>query len=322
MHRENRVLKDLVEKLHLELEEAVKREHRWKQKVVKLKARSETSGLGGQPPLPHHQQAYLAEHHHADMIGAGGCAVVAPGFMPPCYATADGYIDEGYPGGHAAGTQVAGYPVSEECWPQMSGYQVPLGASMPGSGTVLGAKSFHPSRREPGLADLLGAADGGPLNQGGLLSISSISAQNSAPPHPESLDMGVGVSCTDSARSTDSGMLPQRPTRRQVMKPDRVPSLDFSRLKPEQVEEADEEEDEEEEEMEDEYPDGMMDEEGLREEECDAESDAEEEGGVDWEALAPETSGLGRHMLDMNSYGYATGPGHADHNLATYGSDR
>merc|ERR1719401_803453 len=41
MHRENRVLKDLVERLHLELEEAVKREHRWKQKVTKLKARED-----------------------------------------------------------------------------------------------------------------------------------------------------------------------------------------------------------------------------------------------------------------------------------------
>merc|ERR1740130_344106 len=39
MQRENRVLKDLVERLHLELEEAVRREHRWKQKVTKLKSR-------------------------------------------------------------------------------------------------------------------------------------------------------------------------------------------------------------------------------------------------------------------------------------------
>merc|ERR1719326_2083473 len=45
MQRENRVLKDLVERLHLELEEAVRREHRWKQKVTKLKAKAETADL-------------------------------------------------------------------------------------------------------------------------------------------------------------------------------------------------------------------------------------------------------------------------------------
>eukprot|EP00435_Cladocopium_sp_Y103_P037533 s410_g9.t4 len=39
LHRENQALKDLIERLHMELEEAVKREQRWKTKAAKLKAR-------------------------------------------------------------------------------------------------------------------------------------------------------------------------------------------------------------------------------------------------------------------------------------------
>merc|ERR1719284_893942 len=81
---------------------------------------------------------------------------------------------------------------------------------------------FHASRREPTLGDV--ETQEGPLNQGGLLSLSSISPTASVPPLPESF-------AADSARSEESGGLPQRPTRRQVIKPDHVPRLDFSKLK-------------------------------------------------------------------------------------------
>jgi len=42
MQRENKFLKDLVERLHQDLEHAVRNEQRWKQKAVKLKARAES----------------------------------------------------------------------------------------------------------------------------------------------------------------------------------------------------------------------------------------------------------------------------------------
>merc|ERR1719326_2425366 len=50
MQRENRVLKDLVERLHLELEEAVRREQRWKQKAAKLKQRSLDTSIPQKDP--------------------------------------------------------------------------------------------------------------------------------------------------------------------------------------------------------------------------------------------------------------------------------
>merc|ERR1719412_2615433 len=46
----------------------------------------------------------------------------------------------------------------------------------------------------------------------------------------------------ESARSADSGMLPQLPTRRHVMKPQNVPSLDFTRLQQQLEEEQDDQE--------------------------------------------------------------------------------
>jgi len=83
------------------------------------------------------------------------------------------------------------------------------------------------------------AANEGLLNQGGLLSLSSISPQTSGNPAPEAAECTLG-SC-ESARSTDSGMLPQRPTRRHVVKPSHVPALDFTRLQ-QHLEEEEEEE--------------------------------------------------------------------------------
>lgn len=83
-------------------------------------------------------------------------------------------------------------------------------------------------RREPSLEAPEGEVNSShdaPVNQGGLLSLSSISPQTSPP--PPVMDAGG----QDSARSTDSGMLPQRPTRRIIVKPDHVPTLDFSRLR-------------------------------------------------------------------------------------------
>jgi len=213
MHRENRVLKDLVERLNLELEEAVKREHRWKQKVVKLKSRSEP--MDG--PLQAHMHGHYDGHSH------------------PGYRMHDGH-------------HMAGYHGPEEMW-AAPGYQkgpalLPEdgrgpGGCLAGAGVIPGQKFFHANRREPtGPPDLEGIQEG-VLNQGGLLSMSSISPQTSAP-QPESMECMGGI----SERSTDSGILPQRPTRRHVVRPGHVPALDLSRLN-QQLEEDEEEEDEE-----------------------------------------------------------------------------
>lgn len=186
MQRENRVLKDLVERLHLELEEAVRREHRWKQKVTKLKTKVDTS-----PP----------------QAGAYGKVVddwpsaAVPGH-PDFYAQG-GHLQPEDRGAGDAGKRTSSVP------------------------------RFHPGLREPSLAEAYGQE--GPLNQGGLLSLSSISPTASVPPLPESF-------AAESARSEDSGMLPQRPPRGESVKPVQVPRLDFSKLKDQLEDEEDEEE--------------------------------------------------------------------------------
>ncbi|CAJ1459939.1 unnamed protein product, partial [Effrenium voratum] len=43
LYQENRALKDLVERLHMELEQAVKREQRWRSKASKLKGKERRS---------------------------------------------------------------------------------------------------------------------------------------------------------------------------------------------------------------------------------------------------------------------------------------
>lgn len=206
MHRENRVLKDLVERLHLELEEAVKREHRWKQKVAKLKTRAEHAGDAPRPPVPAPQAA-------------------------PCYPSPE----DSWAAGYQKGMQAV----------QMQAMQAPLedpaaGAQKLGPGAH--SRSFHASRREPDAPPGQQEAEQheGALNQGGLLSLSSISPQNSGNPAPETMDCMLGA--CESARSADSGMLPQRPTRRLVMKPSHVPSLDLTRLQQQLEEEELEEE--------------------------------------------------------------------------------
>jgi len=198
MQRENRVLKDLVERLHLELEEAVRREHRWKQKVTKLKARADTSDSRLTPPqgMPGNYYSELAEKwlgSSSGMAGHGGSLSQA-GFLQP--------DDRGYADKRASSN---------------------------------GAPRFHAMRREPMLGEGISDGQEGPLNQGGLLSLSSISPTASVPPLPESF-------AAESARSTDSGQLPQRPTRRHISKPDHVPTLDFSKLK-DQLEDEDDEDD-------------------------------------------------------------------------------
>jgi len=206
MQRENRVLKDLVERLHLELEEAVKREHRWKQKVAKMKAlRNDQSGFGARPPMP---QACMSSSQVA-----------------ACFSTQE----DSWTAGYQKGMQAVQMQVPTED-PSKSSAAAHL-------------KTFHASRREPtgapGPQEAEPAQDPA-LNQGGLLSLSSISPQTSGNPAPESMECLLN-SC-ESARSVDSGMLPQRPTRRHVMKPRNVPSLDLTRLQQQLEEEQDEEE--------------------------------------------------------------------------------
>lgn len=221
LQRENQVLKDLVERLHLELEEAVKREQRWKHKATKLKARA-ASATVSRPPVP------------------------TPPNMPPQPQACAGF---NYPPeipwpGTFEQTQNPLMQMQMQMQMQMPPEEVahePL--SLQAASHAKGLKSFHPSRREPTLSEL--EAQEGALNQGGLLSLSSISPQTSQPPPAESMDQGHGAaSGTETARSTDSGMLPQRPTRRHVVKPAHVPALDFSRLKIQLDDEDEEEEDE------------------------------------------------------------------------------
>jgi len=240
MQRENRVLKDLVERLHLELEEAIKREHRWKQKVVKLKSRDPAAGAGAgaRPPAPHgygHGAPDAYSHGQGDYPGLYRHEAAeewdewaARGALPP----EDAHMGHpGLHGHHAAGPGGKGF-------------------------------SFGSMRREPGPGDLDGHE--AMLNQGGLLSMSSISPQNSAPLPPDGPE---GTSGLESARSGDSGHLPQRPTRRHIIKPPNVPSLDFSRLN----QHMDEEEEEEGQEEEDREMDAG--EEGLEDDEVDDQSE-------------------------------------------------
>eukprot|EP00933_Yihiella_yeosuensis_P020079 TRINITY_DN16193_c0_g1_i1.p1 TRINITY_DN16193_c0_g1~~TRINITY_DN16193_c0_g1_i1.p1 ORF type:complete len:316 (-),score=83.80 TRINITY_DN16193_c0_g1_i1:91-1038(-) len=201
VQRENQVLKDLVERLHLELEEAVKREARWKHKVAKLKARPPSAHPGAPQP---------------------------PSLPPPAQASAPYGSGGPWPGSYQ--TQASPMKGLEEM------------AASSSSAQKQAYRSFHANRREPTLAEIEAAAQDAAMNQGGLLSLSSISPQHSQPAPQESME-GMGVSGTETARSTDSGMLPQRLEKR-VIRPAHVPSLDFSRLKNPMEEEEEEMEEE------------------------------------------------------------------------------
>eukprot|EP00931_Biecheleriopsis_adriatica_P006323 TRINITY_DN107739_c0_g1_i1.p1 TRINITY_DN107739_c0_g1~~TRINITY_DN107739_c0_g1_i1.p1 ORF type:complete len:669 (-),score=111.55 TRINITY_DN107739_c0_g1_i1:210-2216(-) len=225
LHRENQVLKDLVERLHLELEEAVKREQRWKHKAAKLKARGGSSAAPVPPPMPPPQGA-------------------------PGYADSHGFA----PGADGFPHPLACFPGQGSMVPKMEMLHEELGEVKMTTAPAHHASvhmSFHANRREPTLSELEVQGQEVTLNQGGLLSLSSISPQNSQNPPPEAMD-GLGVSGTETARSTDSGMLPQRPTRRHIVKPASVPVLDFSLLKQNIDDEEEEDGDEDMEDMEDE----------------------------------------------------------------------
>eukprot|EP00419_Tripos_fusus_P047489 CAMPEP_0172835446 /NCGR_PEP_ID=MMETSP1075-20121228/25769_1 /TAXON_ID=2916 /ORGANISM="Ceratium fusus, Strain PA161109" /LENGTH=576 /DNA_ID=CAMNT_0013678489 /DNA_START=21 /DNA_END=1751 /DNA_ORIENTATION=- len=206
MQRENHVLKDLVERLDLELEEAVKREHRWKQKVAKMRAvRNDQSALGVGPSMP---QACMPSLQTAT-----------------CFPTQQDSLTAGY--------QDRMQAVQSQVPPEE-----PLQAS-----STSPSRTFAASRREPtGAPEPQEAepAQDPALNQGGLLSISSISPQASGNPAPDSMECMLN-SC-DTARSADSGMLPQRPTRRHIIKPQIVPSLDLTCVQQQLEEEQDDEE--------------------------------------------------------------------------------
>jgi len=144
LDRENHVLKHLVERLHVELEDSVKREKRWKQKASKI------------------SRAQSASQHQC---------------------------------------------VQHESWEHPKG-------PWPEDG----------QRTEPGMR----VDHDAPLYGMNALSNLSFHAQT----HKSEV--------SSSARSTDSGMLPQRPTRRHCPKPSDVPALDFTHLK-NQMEEEEEE---------------------------------------------------------------------------------
>lgn len=319
VHRENNMLKDLVERLHLELEEAVRRETRWRNKASKLKARADNSAsqqslaaaraleghpqhAGGQQqgrPRAHsnqahyvpstvamapdmvqlppghgggymHSDAYEEAHHwqHRSHKDGGANAAHHAGLAAheaasaAAAAAAHGHgVGPGFDGGSCAGApdMVGNYHscahgsngAAQKVQPAGNvhghGHGHAHQASVPGgSSACAGHGMQHPvphvydaSRREPTAADFEPAADV-TLNQGGLLSLSTISPQTSPPPPPPQQPASPGA--LDTGRSTDSGMLPQRPDRRVVIRPSKVPPLDFARLK--QLEEEEDEVDE------------------------------------------------------------------------------
>jgi len=173
LHRENQALKDLIERLHMELEEAVKREQRWKTKAAKLKARFAA-------PVSQAPEVYPSQ--------------VFQGWMP--------VDDRGY------------------CFPEWAHHEGDLALERPQSAPNGRQPAFQANRREPGVSEAQEL-----LNQAGLMSLSSISPQHSQLHRSamEAMDHG-------SARSDDSGILPQRPERRVVMRPASVPKLDLTRL--------------------------------------------------------------------------------------------
>jgi len=197
LHRENQALKDLIERLHMELEEAVKREQRWKSKAAKLKARFSS-------PMAQavHQQQGLQ------------------GWMPG---------DQGYP--------------------DWACHEADLMNLQPGA--LRSSAAFQANRREP--VSEVQAAD--LLNQAHLMSLSSISPQHSQLQRSmmEPLDHG-------SARSEDSGILPQRPERR-VLRPASVPKLDLTKMQ--ELEEEYSQGDPDEEQQYEQYAPGEYPEEGL-----------------------------------------------------------
>jgi len=214
MHRENRVLKDLVERLHLELEEAVKREHRWKQKVVKLKSRVESannSQIGAQQAFAH-----------------GGPAAGFP----------TGFNEDPWPP-----YQQGVAPMEQQVSMEQQAFMAQQMAQQMAAQSAAAQRTFHSLHREPGPRDIIIEAQEVALNQGGLLSMSSISPQTSALPAQESAVDCAAASGPDTPGSQDSGRLPQRPDRRQVIRPAHVPPLDLTRLK-HQLEEEEEEEEE------------------------------------------------------------------------------
>lgn len=236
MQRENRVLKDLVERLHLELEEAVRREHRWKQKVTKLKSRADDKSDSRPTPPPQGQ-------FHGKVI--------------------EEFYSQGH-SGHPPKDFYAQVPSEKDFYSQahgdyhsQGGHMRPEDMAAAEAQKYNGVPSFHASRREPGLGENSEERQEGPLNQGGLLSLSSISPTASVPPLPESF-------AVDSARSADSGQLPQRPTRLVIGKPSNVPCLDFSKLKDQLEEDDDEEEFEGEGQQEEGYEDEDLDEQDMQ----------------------------------------------------------
>eukprot|EP00928_Gymnodinium_smaydae_P001722 TRINITY_DN10616_c2_g2_i1.p1 TRINITY_DN10616_c2_g2~~TRINITY_DN10616_c2_g2_i1.p1 ORF type:complete len:875 (-),score=209.65 TRINITY_DN10616_c2_g2_i1:104-2728(-) len=265
MQRENHVLKDLVERLHLELEEAVRREQRWKQKATKLKTRGGADGNGQDPTdaamyddwqhrghggAPDDQIAAQKAHHAANRSPPKGMQTAEAGGHAGAHAHQPHMREQHHHGQHGHGDDPRLYqPLQDGDGGSMlmehpgiakandsiqHELEMQAGKDLPPLPAVVGGgppPRFHLNRREPSMQS---EGEQQLLNQGGLLSVSSISAQTSPPP-PIDPHAAQG---DDSARSTDSGMLPQRPTRKIIVKPPQVTPLDFSRLQ-QQLEEED-----------------------------------------------------------------------------------
>eukprot|EP00450_Noctiluca_scintillans_P023010 CAMPEP_0194525150 /NCGR_PEP_ID=MMETSP0253-20130528/60505_1 /TAXON_ID=2966 /ORGANISM="Noctiluca scintillans" /LENGTH=566 /DNA_ID=CAMNT_0039369847 /DNA_START=52 /DNA_END=1752 /DNA_ORIENTATION=+ len=270
LDRENHALKDLVERLHCELEDAVKREDRWKRKAakkgqlggpapqdewcVRQKHRAQQNESMHRPDhVPHHyllqqeqppHQQFLAQHQYPAHKQFGH-------EQQPSYVAAQQEhrpADERHTSPRRRKRPDAG-GVSQESRSQ----------SADGKNRASGSwvRPFHASMREPSVplefeeegshqahTTSLHSHNGhhpAPQMQYQLsedppqmLSMSSISPNHSAPQQHSEL--------VETARSADSGTLPQRPTRRHCVKPAEVPPLDFTQLQ-NHVEEDEEDED-------------------------------------------------------------------------------
>jgi len=93
------------------------------------------------------------------------------------------------------------------------------------------------------------------------MTMSTISRQTSPPRHQESSDHPHGGDGDESIASSDSGRLPQRPDRKKVIRPARVPPLELALIH-QQLAEMEEYEEPEEEEREPDHAGEDYDEEG------------------------------------------------------------
>lgn len=218
LQRENRALKDLVERLHLELEDAARREQKYRARASDLQAHATAGGALESPSKAVPSCGRQTQSSMAMEPAWGG----AP---KPARRSFEASRREPSPADLLGPTPPSGGPLSM----QDQAALLSLSSISPRNSAQHGGESFEfPPRHAPQ----------GPMHAGRLGgTLSSAAARDGLE------DDGEGT-----ARSSDSaGGLPQRPTPRKVQRPGSVPPLDLSRLAEdrEEEDEADLEDEEE-----------------------------------------------------------------------------